>query len=133
MDCKHNCHDCFGSFNSFSASIIRGVETLTASISSIFTDNWLTTMSKFDFLSKKDPKKCKMVSRELHFTSSKQISNLRLRQRIKFRGKCIEEWMFNFGFVIWNLTYSWQQVIKAATMWHMMSTNILRGYVLIDK
>ena len=75
---------------------------------------------------------CKLISREINFTSSKEISDLRLRQRIEFHGKCIEEWIFDFGFVIPNSTNSWQQVIKAAGKRHMMSAEILSGNVLIE-
>ena len=41
------------------------------------------------------------------------IDKFRLEQRIFLHGQCIEEWLFDFGFVIPNSTNTWQQVIEA--------------------
>ncbi len=34
--------------------------------------------------------KCKSVSREINFTSSEELSNLRLEQRVSFKGRMME-------------------------------------------
>eukprot|EP00750_Incisomonas_marina_P015950 INCI18811.2.p1 GENE.INCI18811.2~~INCI18811.2.p1 ORF type:complete len:234 (+),score=31.03 INCI18811.2:301-1002(+) len=43
---------------------------------------------------------CKEVAREITFYSKEMIQNFRLEQRVFFQGMCIEEWLFEFGFVI---------------------------------
>ena len=81
---------------------------------------------------------CKAISREMTFSSVRSpasppspqpppspkrathvesqvelIDKFRLEQRIFLHGQCIEEWLFDFGFVIPNSTNTWQQVIEA--------------------
>lgn len=34
--------------------------------------------------------KCKSVSREINFTSSEEVSNLRLEQKVSFKGRVME-------------------------------------------
>jgi len=76
--------------------------------------------------------RCKIVSRELNFSSSKKISCLKLVQRILLHGICIEEWVFEFGFVIPQSTNSWQQVITGAGKGQMMDPDILNGNLIIE-
>ncbi len=45
---------------------------------------------------------------------------------------CIEEWSFDFGFVIPHSTNSWQQVIRSAGRDSMMSPEIISGNVTIN-
>merc|ERR1712013_784123 len=58
--------------------------------------------------------KCKSVAREINFSSKQQMSKFKLEQRVLFKGKCLEEWFFDFGFVIPDSTNTWQSVIEAA-------------------
>ncbi|PAA50434.1 hypothetical protein BOX15_Mlig011649g1, partial [Macrostomum lignano] len=76
--------------------------------------------------------KCKSVSRELNFTSQEQMENFRLEQKIYFKGTVIEEWNFEFGFVIPGSTNTWQSIIEAAPESQMMSASALSGNVLIE-
>lgn len=91
--------------------------------------------------------KCKSVSREINFTSTEELANLRLEQRVCFKGKlmegerkrstgrivlirahfdmCCAEWCFDFGFVIPGSTNTWQSVIEAAPESQMMPANVL--------
>ncbi len=76
--------------------------------------------------------KCRAVSREINFSSSEEMSAFRLEQRIFFEGVCIEEWLFEFGFVIPGSTNSWQQIIEAAGEDEMMSPDDLSGNITIE-
>ncbi len=40
--------------------------------------------------------KCKAVSREINFTSLEELTNLRLEQRVLFKGKLMEGWWILF-------------------------------------
>ena len=44
----------------------------------------------------------------------------------------MEEWNFQFGFVIPNSTNTWQQTIEAAEESQMMPASVLDGNVLIE-
>ena len=50
---------------------------------------------------------CRVVAREIKFTSMERIDEFRLEQRVYFSGNCIEEWFFGFGFVIPGSTNTW--------------------------
>uniref|UniRef100_A0A6I8NKC4 Retinal rod rhodopsin-sensitive cGMP 3',5'-cyclic phosphodiesterase subunit delta n=3 Tax=Ornithorhynchus anatinus TaxID=9258 RepID=A0A6I8NKC4_ORNAN len=76
--------------------------------------------------------KCKAVSRELNFSSAEQMEKFRLEQKVYFKGQCLEEWFFEFGFVIPNSTNTWQSLIEAAPESQMMPANILTGNVIIE-
>ncbi|RXM28241.1 Retinal rod rhodopsin-sensitive cGMP 3',5'-cyclic phosphodiesterase subunit delta [Acipenser ruthenus] len=69
--------------------------------------------------------KCKAVSRELNFSSTEQMEKFRLEQKVFFKGQCLEEWFFEFGFVIPNSTNTWQSLIEAAPESQMMPANVL--------
>jgi retinal rod rhodopsin-sensitive cGMP 3',5'-cyclic phosphodiesterase subunit delta len=43
---------------------------------------------------------CRVVSREIVFTSAEEMNNFRLEQRVYFKGICIEQWFFSFGYVM---------------------------------
>jgi retinal rod rhodopsin-sensitive cGMP 3',5'-cyclic phosphodiesterase subunit delta len=73
---------------------------------------------------------CRMVAREINFTSSIQMKDFRLEQRVLFCGSCIEEWKFVFGFVIPGSTNTWQQNIEAAEK--MLPAEKLTGNVVIE-
>lgn len=40
--------------------------------------------------------------------------DFKLLQKVYFQGHVLEEWLFNFGFVIPNSTNNWQSTIEAA-------------------
>jgi len=42
------------------------------------------------------------------------------------KGRCLEEWYFEFGFVIPNSTNTWQSLIEAAPESQMMPANVLK-------
>ena len=69
---------------------------------------------------------CRIVSRELTFTSKHEINDFNIVQRIMVQQEtsqasigpnwvCLEEWAFQFGFVIAGSTNSWQSVVVSAT------------------
>ncbi|XP_065891432.1 retinal rod rhodopsin-sensitive cGMP 3',5'-cyclic phosphodiesterase subunit delta-like [Dysidea avara] len=76
--------------------------------------------------------KSKAVSREINFSSAEELTNFRLEQRVMFKGKLMEEWMFEFGFVIPGSTNTWQSLIEAVPQSQMMPANVLSGNVVIE-
>ncbi|KAH3858468.1 retinal rod rhodopsin-sensitive cGMP 3',5'-cyclic phosphodiesterase subunit delta-like [Dreissena polymorpha] len=76
--------------------------------------------------------KCRAVSREINFSSKEAMDKFRLEQKVLFKGKCLEEWLFEFGFVIPGSTNTWQSVIEAAPESQMMPANVLNGNVVIE-
>lgn len=74
---------------------------------------------------------CSVVAREINFSSIEEINHLKLIQRVMMKDNCIEEWVFNFGFVIANSTNTWQQTIKSAGKDQMMSAEVLSGNITI--
>lgn len=76
--------------------------------------------------------KCRAIAREIRFTSREQITAFRLEQRVYFSGTCIEEWFFEFGFVIPGSTNTWQQIIEAAPPEKMLSAELLSGNVTFE-
>ncbi|XP_076824437.1 retinal rod rhodopsin-sensitive cGMP 3',5'-cyclic phosphodiesterase subunit delta-like [Clavelina lepadiformis] len=76
--------------------------------------------------------KCKAVSREINFSSAEIMEKFRLEQRVLFKGKCLEEWFFEFGFVIPDSRNTWQSIIEAAPASQMMPSNLLSGNVVIE-
>lgn len=76
--------------------------------------------------------KCRAVSRELNFSSVEPMEKFKLVQKVLFKGKVLEEWHFEFGFVIPNSTNTWQSLIEAAPESQMMPANVLNGNVVIE-
>ncbi|XP_049865422.1 retinal rod rhodopsin-sensitive cGMP 3',5'-cyclic phosphodiesterase subunit delta [Pectinophora gossypiella] len=76
--------------------------------------------------------KCRVVSRELNFSSVESMERFRLEQKVLFKGRCLEEWFFEFGYVIPNSTNTWQSVIESAPESQMMPANVLNGNVVIE-
>ncbi|QQP36519.1 Uncharacterized protein FKW44_021648, partial [Caligus rogercresseyi] len=76
--------------------------------------------------------KCRAVSREINFSSSEPMEKFRLEQKVLYRGQCLEEWNFDFGFVIPNSTNTWQSLIEAAPESQMMPARVLNGNVVIE-
>ena len=75
---------------------------------------------------------CAAVSREINFSSEEELEDFRLEQRIFFQGVCMEEWFFDFGFVIPGSTNSWQSTIEAAGDDAMLPAYLLNGNVTIE-
>ncbi|CAN0081857.1 unnamed protein product, partial [Ectocarpus sp. 6 AP-2014] len=75
---------------------------------------------------------CSAVSREINFTSQEEIRQFRLEQRVFLAGACIEEWFFDFGFVIPGSTNSWQQTIESAGEDRMLAAEDLSGRMTIE-
>lgn len=81
------------------------------------------------------PKKilqCRAVSREINFSSVEPMEKFRLEQKVLYRNRCLEEWSFDFGFVIPNSTNTWQSLIEAAPESQMMPARVLNGNVVIE-
>ncbi|VDK44944.1 unnamed protein product [Anisakis simplex] len=76
--------------------------------------------------------KCRTVSRELNFTSAEKIEKFRLEQRVLLKDNIIEEWYFDFGFVIPQSTNTWQNLIEAAPESQMLPASLLSGNVVIE-
>lgn len=76
--------------------------------------------------------KCRAVSREINFSSVEPMEKFRLEQRVLYRGRCLEEWHFEFGFVIPNSTNTWQSLIESAPESQMMPARVLNGNVVIE-
>ena len=75
---------------------------------------------------------CKAVSREINFSSVCEIPSLSLVQKVKLNGHTIEEWSFEFGFVIPNSSNTWEQVIYAADPEEMLPAEVLSGNITIE-
>ncbi|XP_023948866.1 retinal rod rhodopsin-sensitive cGMP 3',5'-cyclic phosphodiesterase subunit delta [Bicyclus anynana] len=76
--------------------------------------------------------KCRVVSREMNFSSIESMDKFRLEQKVLFKGRCLEEWFFEFGYVIPNSTNTWQSIIESAPESQMMPANVLNGNVVIE-
>lgn len=86
------------------------------------------------------------VSREINFSTIEEISNFRLDQKVSqdvrvddekwllilyhfqvlFKGRIMEEWFFEMGFVAPNTTNTWQSTIEAAPESQMMPAKVLK-------
>lgn len=80
----------------------------------------------------KDILKCSAVSREINFSSAEEITKFRLEQRVFLEGSCIEEWIFNFGYVIPGSTNTWQQTIESAEPENMLDPEMINGKLTIE-
>ncbi|KAL4710328.1 hypothetical protein ACJJTC_011144 [Scirpophaga incertulas] len=76
--------------------------------------------------------KSRVVSREINFSSVESMDHFRLEQKVLFKGRCLEEWFFDFGFVIAESCNSWQSAIESAPESQMMPANVLNGNVVIE-
>jgi len=76
--------------------------------------------------------KCRAVSREINFSSVEAMKKFRISQRVFFKNKVMEDWNFEFGFVIPNSTNTWQSLIEAAPESQMMPARVLSGKVVIE-
>ncbi|XP_023289202.1 retinal rod rhodopsin-sensitive cGMP 3',5'-cyclic phosphodiesterase subunit delta isoform X2 [Orussus abietinus] len=72
------------------------------------------------------------VSREINFSSKEPIEKFRLEQKVLYKGRCLEEWHFEFGLVIPNSTNTWQSLIQAAPESQMMPAHVINGNVVVE-
>ena len=75
---------------------------------------------------------CRSICREIKFSSVEEITRFRLQQRVYLHGTCLEQWGFNFGFVMPGSTNSWQQIIEAAAPEKMIPAAVLSGNVTFE-
>jgi len=68
----------------------------------------------------------------MNFTSMEPINKFRLVQIVTLHGQPIEEWKFDFGFVIPGSTNSWQCTIEAAPAQQMIPAEQLSGNVVLE-
>lgn len=73
-----------------------------------------------------------LISREINFSSVEAMKKFRISQRVYFKNKVMEDWNFEFGFVIPNSTNTWQSLIEAAPESQMMPARVLSGKVVIE-
>ena len=73
---------------------------------------------------------CAAVTREIHFSSQEQIQRLCLYQKVLFHCELIEQWSFEFGFVIPKSANTWQNEVIADN--NVLSAKELSGNVLIE-
>ncbi len=76
--------------------------------------------------------RCHTVAREFQFSSVEMLAELRIQQRVFYHDHCLEEWNFEFGFVIPNSTNTWQQTIESAGEGNMLPASALNGNVVIE-
>ena len=57
--------------------------------------------------------KCKIIKRNVNFSSVEKIEDLELIQNFYLMGELLESSKFKFGFVIPNSTNDWEQIIEA--------------------
>ena len=100
------------------------------------SESWGKEMWNNDIISDakipSDILKCDLVSREINFSSESEICNLNLVQRILLNDTCIEEWLFDFGFVIPRSTNTWQQTIQARGKDKMIDPQVMSGNIIIE-
>ena len=71
------------------------------------------------------------VGREIVFSSVEPIKNFRIEQSILVHGKKIEEWDYDFGFVMPGSENSWETIVEAAGGDQMLPAAFLSGNMLI--
>ncbi|KAL3120806.1 hypothetical protein niasHT_008098 [Heterodera trifolii] len=121
-----------GSKNSFKLNWMNLRDAGTGNILWQSTDDLADPNLEHEARIPKSILKCKEVSRELNFTSEQKMDKFRLEQRVFLRGHVIEEWFFDFGFVIPQSTNTWQNVIEAAPEGQMLPASVLSGNIIIE-
>ena len=74
---------------------------------------------------------CRAIGREIVFYSKKIMHEFSIRQVMTLHGQVVEEYGFNFGFVMPNTTNSWEQVIDAE-VGQVMPAEVLSGNLIVD-
>ena len=70
--------------------------------------------------------------REINFSSVEPMTKFRIEQKVLFKNRPLEEWSFDFGFVIPCSTNTWQSLIEAAPESQMMPARVLNGNIVIE-
>ncbi|KAH9276268.1 hypothetical protein BASA83_000947 [Batrachochytrium salamandrivorans] len=60
------------------------------------------------------------------------LQNLQLHQRVFLGDLCVEEWHFEFGFVIPGSTNTWNMVTEAASPEDMLPIELISGSLITD-
>ena len=74
---------------------------------------------------------CAAIGREIVFFSKKIMHDFSIKQVMTMQGQVIEEFSFDFGFVMPNTTNSWEQIIDAE-VGQVMPAEVLSGNLLVD-
>ena len=75
--------------------------------------NWDLNSSSHTEKLTKELLNCKVVIRNVNFSSTEQIEDLELIQNFYLMGELLETSRFKFGFVIPGSTNDWEQIIEA--------------------
>lgn len=75
---------------------------------------------------------CKVVVREVNFSSAEKIVDLELVQNFYLSGELIETSRFFFGFVIPNSTNNWEQIVEAKPPEEMIPYTVLSGNLVVE-
>eukprot|EP00697_Spironema_sp_BW2_P017421 gnl/Spiro4/9100_TR4793_c0_g1_i1.p1 gnl/Spiro4/9100_TR4793_c0_g1~~gnl/Spiro4/9100_TR4793_c0_g1_i1.p1 ORF type:complete len:186 (+),score=46.88 gnl/Spiro4/9100_TR4793_c0_g1_i1:75-560(+) len=77
---------------------------------------------------------CKAVAREVNFSSDAQIEHFRIHQRLFFQSEEesfeMEDWHFEFGFVIPGSTNTWESIVEASD--NPWPAELLNGRVRVE-
>jgi retinal rod rhodopsin-sensitive cGMP 3',5'-cyclic phosphodiesterase subunit delta len=76
---------------------------------------------------RKEILECKQVTREIIFSSTEAIKNLRVEQEMRLNNTVIEHHNFRFGFVIPGSTNTWEQTFIGADEGRIQDSDILSG------
>ena len=79
----------------------------------------------------KEMLECTELGREISFYSKKPMTGFAIRQVMSLNEMPIEEFRFDFGFVIPNTTNSWEQVIEVQ-VGEVLPAEVLSGNLVVD-
>ena len=71
------------------------------------------------------------VGREIVFSTVNPISGFRIEQQVIVHDKPLEQWNFDFGFVIPGSENSWETIVQAAGEGNMLPAAFLSGNMYI--
>ena len=71
------------------------------------------------------------VGREIIFSTEQALKGFRIEQKVFVHGQPIEQWNFDFGFVIPGSENSWETIVYAAGEGNMMPAAVLSGNMFI--
>eukprot|EP00762_Andalucia_godoyi_P003384 ANDGO_06536.mRNA.1 Phosphodiesterase delta-like protein len=98
----------------------------------VFVSNGSNTVPELEAHIPASVLQCLEVSRTIEFYSRDLMAAMRLEQHVYLGDQEIEEWTFDFGFVIPNSTNSWQTVVEAQGGENMIPAEVLSGNLVID-
>ena len=71
------------------------------------------------------------VGREIVFSTEQPLKGFRIEQKVFVHGQPVEQWNFDFGFVIPGSENSWETIVYAAGEGNMMPASVLSGNMFI--